>query len=126
MVTLPKECQNHLHNRKIRFEGCVDGDRKAIVLKEFALPEGRFDVSTADILILLPDGYPDAPPDMFYTIPRLKLATSGDFPSRTDGSLEFNGHTWQQWSRHSTSWRPGVDGIWTMIKRIENALESAR
>jgi hypothetical protein len=36
------------------------------------------------------------------------------------------GHNWQRWSRHNNSWRPGVDGLHTMIKRIEHALAKAK
>lgn len=125
MVTLPKKCQNFLRKQKIHFEGRDEGGQKAVILKNFILPEGRFDVSKADILILLPSGYPDAPPDMFHTMPCLRLTSSGNSPRGT-GSVGFDGQTWQRWSRHNDEWRPGVDGIWTMIKRIERALEIAQ
>ena len=42
-----------------------DGGHKGIVLCDYKLPENKFQVDTARILILLPTGYPDSPPDIF-------------------------------------------------------------
>ena len=125
MALLPMKCRRYLVSRGIQFEEHEEGGQKAVILKEFALPSGHFDASAADILILLPSGYPDAPPDMFYTIPWLKLALSNGYPRKADRAFEFYGSRWQRWSRHSNEWRSGIDGIWIMIKRIETALEQA-
>ena len=123
MRVLPNRCRRYLTDRKLRFEEHGESDQKAIIIRGFVLPAGRFDASLADVLLLLPNCYPDGPPDMFYTLPWLRLAGSASYPFRADQPLEFQGHRWQRWSRHNNEWRPGVDGIWTMIKRIETALE---
>lgn len=125
MSVLPMKCRRYLVKRDVPFEEHEEGDQKAVILKAFALPPGRFDVPAADILVLLPSGYPDTPPDMFYATPWLKLASSNSYPNRADQSFEFGSRNWQRWSRHNNEWRAGVDGIWTMIKRIETALEQA-
>ena len=125
MSGLPMKCRRYLTERGIRFEEHEEGGQKAVIVKEIRLPSGRFDAPAADILILLPSGYPDSPPDMFYTLPWLKLTASSRYPNRADSSLEFQGHNWQRWSRHNNEWRTGVDGIWTMLKRVETALERA-
>ena len=125
MAVLPMKCRRYLVSRGIRFEEHEEGRQKAVSLKEFALPPRHFDASAADILILLPSGYPDAPPDMFYALPWLKLTSSNGYPKAADQAFEFGGNTWQRWSRHNNEWRAGTDGIWTMIKRIETALENA-
>jgi hypothetical protein len=77
-------------------------------------------------LIILPPGYPDAAPDMFYTSPRLTLADTGREPRAANVTHDFAGRAWQRWSRHSNSWRPGIDGLQTMIARVRRALEEAR
>ena len=77
------------------------------------------------MLILLPKGYPDVAPDMFYLTPWVKLIPSNTYPNKADRALNFAGQNWQRWSRHNKEWRPGVDGIWTMLKRVEDALEKA-
>ena len=125
MPILPPDDRRYLINKSIDFDEIDEGARKAIVLLAHALPVGRFDVSFADILILLPTGYPDIPPDMFYTVPWIKLSPDGRYPKRADQSINFAGKNWRRWSRHNKEWRAGVDGIWTMLKRIDNALAVA-
>lgn len=125
MSVLPMGCHRYLTERGILFEEHEESGQKAIIVKQFRLPTGRFGVPSADLLILLPSGYPDCPPDMFYTMPWLKLIASNCHPTGADCSHEFLGRTWQRWSRHSNEWRPGIDGIWTMLKRVETALGCA-
>ena len=125
MAVLPSHCRRYLNARGIAFEELEQDAHKALIFKQFGLPTGRFDAPSADLLILLPAGYPDNPPDMFYTMPWLKLATSNRYPIRADQPFDFHGSRWQRWSRHNSQWRAGVDGIWTMIKRVETAMESA-
>ena len=125
MAVLPLKCRRYLIERGITFEEIEEGAQKAIILRDFALPPGHFDAPVADILILLPGGYPDNPPDMFHAQPWLRLAPSNHYPNAADQPVNFNGQNWQRWSRHNNAWRSGVDGIWTMIKRIETALKEA-
>jgi hypothetical protein len=125
MSFLPVDDIEYLTSKRIDFEEVQDGSKMGIVLKARPLPDGRFDASSADILIILPKGYPDVAPDMFHLVPWVKLATGGKYPNKADRSVTFAGKDWQRWSRHNKEWRSGVDGIWTMIKRIEDALEKA-
>ena len=125
MDFLPSRCRRYLVDRSIAFQEIDDGAQKGVVLSGMSLPAGRFDAPSADILILLPAGYPDNPPDMFYAKPWLKLSSSRSYPKAADRSFNFAGQSWQRWSRHNNSWRPGVDGIWTMLKRVETALAEA-
>lgn len=122
---LPPEDRDYLDGHGILYEERDEGNVRGVVLKGHSLPNGLFDVGTADILVLLPPGYPDCAPDMFYLIPWVKLAANGRYPRAADQPHTFAGQTWQRWSRHNTAWRPSVDGIWTMLRRIERALEIA-
>lgn len=122
-LVLPPDDRAYLEAQGIAFEE-HSGDQKAVVLKAKTLPEGRFDAGQADILVLLPPGYPDCAPDMFYLMPWVRL-TNGGYPRAADVAHDFGGQRWQRWSRHNDAWRPGVDGIWTMLRRIERALEIA-
>lgn len=125
MAVLPMKCRRYLAERGIRFEEVEDDGTKAVIFRTFALPPGRFDVPAADILLILPAGYPDNPPDMFHALPWLKLTAANRYPKAADQPVAFAGQNWQRWSRHNNAWRPGVDGIWTMLKRIETALAEA-
>lgn len=124
MTFLPEPDCQYLSERGLTWEEVVDGANRGIILKDFSLPVERFDVEVADILILLPIGYPDVPTDMFYLLPWLKLKT-GAMARATETPVTFQGQSWQRWSRHEREWRPGIDGIRTTIKRVENALEVA-
>lgn len=125
MSFLPSADRRYLEERGLTFREVTDGGRMGVVLPGFTLPEAKYQVGAADILILLPRGYPDAAPDMFYALPWLSLVGRNRYPNRADQPQKFDGQKWQRWSRHNESWRPGIDGIWTMVKRIEQALQEA-
>jgi hypothetical protein len=124
MAVLPLKDRRYLAQRGISFVE-IEQPQKAVVLQGYELPMQRFDAANADVLILLPAAYPDCAPDMFYAKPWLRLSSSNAYPRAADQPLDFQGERWQRWSRHNDAWRPGVDGIWTMIKRMESALEVA-
>lgn len=125
MSFLPKADRDYLEAKKIAFEEVENSGNKGVILKKRPLPGGRYDADAADVLILLPAGYPDIAPDMFYLLPWVKLVSANKYPNAADQPVDFAGKRWQRWSRHNTDWRPGTDGIWTMLKRIEDALEKA-
>lgn len=125
MSFLPADDLEYLTTKAIPFEEVEDGGKKGVILKARPLPDGRFDTASADVLIILPGGYPDAAPNMFHVLPWVKLKNGGRYPNKADKAVTFAGQRWQRWSRHNSEWRPGVDGIWTMLKRVEDALEKA-
>jgi hypothetical protein len=125
MSFLPKADRDYLDGKGYAYEEREENGQKAIILKRRPLPAGRFDSAEADILVLLPGGYPDCAPDMFHLLPWVRLTNSNSYPKAADQPVNFAGQSWQRWSRHNNEWRPGVDGIWTMLKRIEDALEKA-
>lgn len=125
MSFLPEEDRAYLTSKGFKFEEREEGAKRAIILRGVALPDGRFDAEAADILILLPAGYPDVPPDMFYLIPWVKLVDGERYPKAATRPFSFGGESWQRWSRHNSEWRPGTDGIWTTIKRVQHALKVA-
>jgi hypothetical protein len=125
MGLLQSRDRHYLSERNLKFEEVAHGPQKGLVLPKWAIPPGRLDHTQADLLIILPDGYPDVPLDMFYLNPWVRIAATQKFPRMADVSFPFNGINWQRWSRHNNDWRRGVDGIWTMLKRVEHALSEA-
>lgn len=119
---IPQADRRYVDEHELSIEEVVEGQQKGIIIEGYALPAGRFDAEAADILILLPAGYPDAAPDMFFTDPWLKLKSTGAYPNQAATAFNFNGHRWQRWSRHNSAWRTGQDGIQTMLRRIDRAL----
>ncbi|GJD34008.1 multiubiquitin domain-containing protein [Methylobacterium aerolatum] len=125
LSALPPRDATYLEARGLDHTVVDEGGHRGVILHDFLLPPGRFNVPSADVLILLPPGYPDCAPDMFYCIPCLTIATTGAEPRATQARLAFQGRTWQRWSRHNSEWRPGIDGLHTMVKRVERALAEA-
>ena len=123
-LSLPSMDCTYLNQHTITHEMVQDGSQIGVILKAVKLPEGKFDHAVADVLILLPSGYPDASPDMFFLLPWVRLKTTGAYPAKADVAQNFNGQSWQRWSRHSSEWRAGVDGLHTMIARARHAMEA--
>src|SRR6266480_6277517 len=110
MSFLPLRDREYLESRGIQYEEIDTGGHKAIRIKSWQLPSGKYSAPAADVLILLPAGYPDIQPDMFYTSPWLQLSAQGRYPKAADQPLSLAGVSWQRWSRHASEWRPGRDG----------------
>ena len=122
---LPRADQRYIEDHALAIDLVKEGDQNAVIVRELDLPPQVFDAATTDILILLPSGYPDSPPDMFYTWPWLKLYGTESLPNYADHVFVFADRSWQRWSRHSQEWRAGIDGIWTVLRRIDAALRTA-
>lgn len=125
-MALPSSDRAYLERQAIQFREAVHGSHNGVIFPGWAFPPGKFDSGSGDLLILLPRGYPDCPPDMFYLNPWLRLTTNAQYPYKADVAFDFGGVKWQRWSRHNNEWRQGVDGIWTMLKRVEHALQETR
>lgn len=126
LMALPEADQRYLNGHGITAEIVCDASHKGVVLKQMQVPVGKFNHPAADVLVILPPGYPDVAPDMFFVSPWLTLVSAGRYPTCADQPHTFLGRSWQRWSRHNSSWRPGIDGLHTIIKRIEHALEEAK
>ncbi len=75
-------------------------------IPDLPLPQGWNRVQTR-ILVLIPPGYPETPPDNFYVETGLKLADGGS-PGGYNESAEKIGKTWGQFSWHAdvSTWVP--------------------
>lgn len=125
---LPEIDRDYLSEKNIVFTEVAHGNNKGVVIQNWQLPQGKFNQSVVELLILLPAGYPDAPPDMFYVFPAL-LLTGTNRPARAaDQPFNFNGKTWQRWSRHfaRNEWRSGIDCLMTFLKKVEESLRNAQ
>ncbi|NQY97499.1 MAG: multiubiquitin domain-containing protein [Henriciella sp.] len=123
LAKLPSKDETYLHDQGLTFEVVQTGRGMGVILKDFLLPEGVFDQANADVMILLPNGYPDACPDMFYVSPWIKVVHTGQYARAANVSFQFGGRDWQRWSRHNQAWRPGIDGLHTMIARARTAFQ---
>ncbi|MEN6489234.1 MAG: E2/UBC family protein [Smithella sp.] len=104
---LPKPDVDCLIEKGYEFEvNQLDGNIH-VIIDAFGFP--AYSPNQASILLILPAGYPNAKPDMFWTYPDVKLK-DGRWPAACEVHQDFHGKSWQRWSRHSPApWRPGVD-----------------
>ena len=94
------------------------GDLVGLVIENFRLPDG-YTTSTADLMIIVPNGYPGSMLDMFYFDPPLQRI-HGQAIHALASEFHF-GRQWQRWSRHY-QWQPGYDSLVTHIERAKNLL----
>lgn len=113
----------YLESKGLRFETKLDEGIICLVIYSYPLPPG-YAISHADLLLRLPRGFPDAAPDMFWFCPEV-LYQDGRAPQATNVRLEYEGRTWQRWSRHlSIEWRPGIDNLQSYLRLIRTDLSS--
>jgi len=128
MTFLPESDRAYLSEKALNYREVTDNGQKGLILCDYVLPTKKFDRDNADLLILLPQGYSDIQPDMFYLYPGIFLMPDKSPVTKTQVNITFEKKEWQRWSRHSpkNDWRPGIDGIHTYLKKIDAALNNAK
>lgn len=113
--------EEYLKQKGYVFETSAQGSELHVIIHGFPLPSS-YSVTSVDLLVRIPAGYPNAKLDMFWTNPSVTLANGG-VPKTAEVSATIGGRTWQRWSRHwTTRWRPGVDGLDTFLVAVRNEL----
>jgi hypothetical protein len=96
-------------------------ERHLLIVKNFDLGE-HYNPRTVDLLIKVPQGFPQAAPDMFWVYPRV-TKTSGQQPAQAEYMETILDRTWQRFSRHySSGWHPIAGGLRTHFAFIRAAL----
>lgn len=96
-----------------------------VVLADFILAPGLAP-ERSDLLIRLPNGYPDTQPDMFWFQAAIARKDGEAIPAialiETHG-----GRRWHRWSRHlqGGEWSSGIDDLRTYVAYIRRCLEAA-
>lgn len=124
---LPEFDRDYLLKKEYIFDEIIDANRNGLVIRNWMLPNSKYNLEKTDLLILLPNGYPEVRPDMWYFNPAILLAPANKRARQTQAIINFEGKKWQRWSRHipPSEWRSGVDGIHTYLKKVQTALEIA-
>lgn len=87
-------------------------DITLLILHDYGLPAG-YSAETVELLLVVPDQYPDAPLDMWWVHPWINFA-SGARPAAADVPQVFSSfepeptRIWQRFSRHPV-WRDSDD-----------------
>lgn len=120
---LTDEDRDYLSGLGYQNEVTDEGGWTNIVLKGYRLPSG-FDPGTTDLLVRLPAGFPDVPPDMYWVDPEVRLTKTGGYPPAAEHFETYLGRRWQRFSRHLTggAWRPGIDDLSTWLTAIRQKL----
>ena len=102
--------RDYLDSKGLNYEVAPNGGGLLLVVYDFQLPE-MYNPKAVHLLVIIPAGYPNACPDMFWTIPDVKLQ-NGSFPRAAEHHEVHGGRNWQRWSRHFTGrWRAGIDNM---------------
>src|SRR5688500_1958061 len=101
-MVLPTPDSDFLASRGVPHEVRPEGGMVCVVFPGWSLPPG-YDRANADLLVRLPSGYPDLPPDMWWFDPAVRLASGSSAPA-TEAVEAYLGRRWQRWSRH---FKPG-------------------
>ena len=122
--TVMEEDAEFLNGKGYAWEALTQLGVKRIVIRGFAPPQG-FTPAQVDMFVILPPGYPDTQIDMVYFYP--PLARSDAKQIRALVTDNFEGKTWQGWSRHRTDnapWRQGVDNVGTHLMLVDDFLRA--
>ena len=119
---LPGSDTAFLNERSLTHTTTVEAGLLCVIVPKWRLPPG-YSVQQADVLVRLPAGYPDVPPDMWWFDPSVVRADGQQIPA-TNVIERYLGRDWQRWSRHlrPDQWRSGVDGLGSFFTLIREEL----
>lgn len=104
-----------------------DGNLELLVIENYGLPDG-YSADVVELLIQVPDGYPDAKLDMWWVFPSVTFSATNAEPHGSEQKQPFSaftpepGRVWQRFSRHP-NWRVGVDDLHTYLTTIRATFE---
>lgn len=108
---LLEEDREYLDSKEFGYEVTQEPGGLLLVVHGFELPEA-YAPRIVDLLVIIPAGYPNGCPDMFWTIPDVKRR-DGSWPQSSEHHEDHGGRNWQRWSRHfiGDKWRAGIDNL---------------
>ncbi|HEY9277000.1 MAG TPA: E2/UBC family protein [Methylotenera sp.] len=135
MAILTNEDYSKLEAMNLKYK--EDNDKRFLVFLDFQLKPGLYQINSCDILVVIPETYPNAGNDMFWTNPRLQRTDGmvipgtipADQPEANRDVRIFEGKIYERWSRHWNSgnqlWRAGKDEISTIVNRLTYVLANS-
>lgn len=101
-----------------------------VVVEDVTLSAG-YNRDTTDILLIIPAGYPETPPDNFWVPPGLRLENDGQPDAFNPNHRTHEGEEWDRFSWHEDDgWAPSKDvkdgsNLLTFMRTVEERLEEA-
>lgn len=120
-----------LKERNLTYEES-DADR-FFIFTQFLLADGMYNVNRCEALVVIPQNYNQDGNDMFWTYPHLQRVDGVPIPAVNNPGVGDNrswmGREFCRWSRHWNPsgrgrWRPGVDDIISIYRRVDWALRN--
>jgi hypothetical protein len=108
-----------LNARGLTWETIIKGNSRWVLIKGFPIPAG-YNVSEAEIALMLPASYPTTQIDMVYVSPPLSLVSGASIGALRNQVCDKR--NFQRWSRHRTGankWRPDIDDLGSHLSLIE-------
>lgn len=120
---LQESDQAFLDESGVEYDIRLEGGMVCVVMKNWSLPPG-YSPERSDLLLRLPAGFPDVPPDMFWFDPAVSYSQGG-VPPASESREAHLGRTWQRFSRHlaSGAWHPGRDSLRSYLSLIRRDLQ---
>jgi len=120
-ILMPEGDREFLESKDYAYTVSRVGAEVHLIISDFPLSSAYSPV-VADLLVVIPAGYPQSNPDMFWTYPAVQLVTGGH-PTGANVMTQYGDRVWQRWSRHFPGgWRAGIDGIKTYLASIRREL----
>jgi len=113
MAVIPKSDEAFLRDKGFDFTLVGQNGETQLILRDWPFPSA-YNPRLADILIVIPSGYPMAALDMFWTYPHVRLTNGGTPQACQHSETKADGRHWQRWSRHG-NWRSGIDNLRSFI-----------
>jgi hypothetical protein len=115
---LPKTDLEYLESKGMIYElHPQSSGEQLLVLKDVRVSADRFDRRQVDMLFKVPVGHPISALDMFWVHPVIRLV-DGNLPQSADQFENYLDRTWQRFSRHVPTWRPGADSLRTFVPLV--------
>lgn len=101
-----------------------------VVVEDVPLPDD-YNRDTTDVLIVIPSGYPETPPDNFWVPPGLRLENGGQPDAFNPNHRTHEGEEWDRFSWHEDDgWAPSEDveegsNLMTFMSTVEERLKEA-
>lgn len=107
-----------------QIEVIEDTDTINLIIKDFPIGNG-YSLPVSDLLVRTPRSYPDAGPDMFWTLPGLTLQ-NGAIPEAAQVIETYLGRAWRRFSWHGPPWRSSIHNMHSFIEFIRRRLKAQR
>lgn len=120
---LPEGDIEFLDTHGFSWETVRVGGTGRLVIHDFPIAAG-YKQDQAWLNLRIEAAYPETQIDMVYFFPALERIDGLAIPQTSPD--QFDGKTWQRWSRHRTGknpWRPGIDDVPSHLALVQFWLE---